>query len=107
MTLTELLEQLQALADQHDPDIVEVKIAHQPSWPLEFAIAEVVIRDPDAEFLEDYGHNPPEDPEEAAEWKAERERVASQPKTIYLAESQYNGNGYLAGGVAAQLGWGR
>lgn len=83
---------------------MEVKIAHQPSWPLEFAIAEVVIRDPDAEFLEEYGDNPPED---AEFWHKEHQRVASQPKTIYLAESQYNGNGYLAGSVAARLGWGR
>lgn len=82
MTLSELIEQLTALAEELNPsgDLFaecdpEVLIAHQPSWPLQFAIGEVVALD---------------DPQ--VETK------------IFLGES-WAGTRYLTAGAAAALGW--
>jgi hypothetical protein len=42
MTVGQLLEALQDIAEEHGND-VEVRLAHQPQWPFEYSIAEVVL----------------------------------------------------------------
>jgi len=106
MTLTDLIECLQEFADQHDPDTTEVRLAHQPQWPFEYAIGTIVDRDPLAEFLDEYGDKPTDDdsPEQDA-WVLAYEQASEQPKVIYIAESRQIG--YLPGIVTKALCWGR
>lgn len=41
MTLSELIEQLTLIAEQHEDHDPEVRIAYQPSWPLRASVANV------------------------------------------------------------------
>lgn len=104
MTLSELIEHLSMLAEGHDFDEVEVKLAHQPRWPFELSIGEPVLHDPLEEWEEEYGTDAPaEDDPDRETWLADRAIAESKPKTIYIPEGECQQ--YLAGGVAALLGW--
>ena len=70
MTIAELMEALQGC----DPD-AEVRLAHQPSWPLEYALREV------AEVLVDH----------------------DGPAVVYLVEGAQLG--YLPEEAADTIGW--
>ncbi len=43
MNLRELIEILERMAEQHDADEVEVRLAQQPSWPLEYKVGRVIL----------------------------------------------------------------
>jgi hypothetical protein len=91
MTVGELKELLQDLDDE-----MEVRLAHQPSWPFEYSIsgAEVVdLNEPDPDdTVEPEDEEHPDDVEEP------------EPNEIlYLAEGTQLG--YLPGVVSRLLGW--
>ncbi len=84
MTVAELREMLDGLADD-----AEVRVAHQPSWPCEYAIAEVVAVDPDQDH-DAPRHRAIDDEDECA-------------TVVYLVEGSQLG--YLPGHVATVIGW--
>lgn len=88
MTIGDLIEQLQELAETHGDD-TEVRLAIQPRWAFEHSIGSVVCN-VDAESDEDDD----EDEEEAG-----REPV------VYIGEGTQLG--YLPGDAQRALGWGR
>lgn len=75
MTLTELLDILNHIAEENDPDEIEVRQAHQPGWPLEYSIGQIACIEGDAE----------------------------DKPIVYLGEG--NQIGYLPGRVCQELGW--
>ena len=86
-TVKELIRELEGM----DQD-AEVRIAHQPRWPLEYSIGQTV------EVT-----NPDEDDEEEAEVK---DKPAKEPETVvYIGEG--NQLGYLGSNASRSLGWGR
>jgi hypothetical protein len=89
MNIRELIEQLEDLANEHGDD-VEVRFAHQPSWPFEYAISRVEAVNV-SEDDEGYGDKV--------------EEVESGAVVVYLAEGSQLG--YLPGAAAQVLGWGR
>lgn len=102
MTLSELIEHLSMLAEGHDFDEVEVKLAHQPRWPFEQSIGEPVLHDPLAEWEEENALTSSDDPDYEA-WQADRAIAAGKPKTIFIPEG--GSREYLRGSVAKLLGW--
>ncbi len=94
MTLRDLIDSLTELAEEHGDD-VEVRLAHQPNWPLEYAIGEVAAAGPDAD--EDEDDDEDGEPEAADDDDAET--------VIYIGEGQQLG--YLGGAASRALGWGR
>jgi len=107
MTLSELIEYLSMLAEDHDHDEVEVMLANQPHWPFELSIGQPVLHDPLREWEEEYGTEPPADyPEEdKATWLADRAIAEMKPKTIFIPEGEHQE--YLRDGVARRLDWRR
>lgn len=110
MTLSELIEKLEEIADQqpegHDP---EVRIAHQPSWPLEYTVGGVLsfsTKDEAVRELNDLLRSiGPDDPDYAG-YEAELEALKAdteQEDIVFLAEGTQNG--YLTAGVARALDW--
>lgn len=89
MRLSELIEQLEDLATQHGEEI-EVRIAHQPSYPFEYSIGNVVAVDKDA---------PEDDDDEEAQVNAPLEETF----VVYIGEGEQLG--YLPGVVSKELGW--
>lgn len=87
MKLRELIEQLQKMESEHGGD-VDVRLAHQPSWPFEYSISEVEAGVP--------GYDD-EDEDEESPAKDDRETV------IYIGEGRQLG--YLPGSAARALGW--
>lgn len=86
MRIEELIEELQDLAEQY-PD-AEVRIAHQPSWPLQYTISEVVASEGNYDEEDGYDEEQTED------------------DVIYIAEgSQVRDNPYLPSSVSYELGW--
>jgi len=83
MTLQDLINQLQELADEFGPD-TEVRLAQQPAWAFEYSVGDVAActSDPDDEDGEE-----PDAP------------------VVYISEGQQLG--YLPGAAANTLGWGR
>ena len=104
MTLSELIEHLSTLAEGHDFDEVEVKLAHQPRWPFELSIGEPVLHDPLAEWEEENALTSSDDPDYEA-LQADRAIAEGKPKTIFIPEG--GRQEYLRGSVAKQLGWRR
>ena len=102
MTLSELIEHLSMLAEGHDFDKVEVKLAHQPRWPFELSIGEPVLHDPLEEWEEENALTSSDDPD-YEEWQADRAIAEGKPKTIFIPEG--GRQEYLRGSVAKQLGW--
>jgi hypothetical protein len=86
MTVQELIDELQFLS----PD-AEVRIAQQPSWPLEYrldGVIEVTNPKDDDDEDEDDQPNIPKDEDE---------------NVVYLTEGSQMG--YLPGKVSRELGW--
>ena len=73
MKVRELIEEL-----EYYPDDMEVKLAQQPTWPLQYSISEVVEAK-----LDD------EDP--------------SKGNAVFIGEGEYDE--YLAYGASCALGW--
>lgn len=78
MNIRDLIDSLEALAEEHG-DETDVRLAHQPSWPFEHAIGQIVAVGLDDEAEED------------------------QPAVVYIGESSQIG--YLPGVAASALGW--
>ena len=102
MTLSELIEHLSMLAEGHDFDEVEVKLAHQPRGPFELSIGEPVLYDPLEEWEEENALTSSDDPDREA-WLADRAIAEGKPKTIFIPEG--GRQEYLRGNVAKLLGW--
>lgn len=85
MTLGQLLEALQDIAEEHGAD-VEVRLAHQPQWAFEYSIDDVVLVE---------ASEPSEDDEDADQ----------EEPVVYIAEKSQLG--YLGGAAAKALGWNR
>jgi hypothetical protein len=120
MTLGQVLEALLATAEELNPGYEpgddlpidpEVKLAMQPSWPMEHSVGGVVSFDSRQEAIDTL--------QEAIagleeDERADRERLteelaqleASEPElTVYIGESPWAGNTYLKEGVSALLDW--
>lgn len=104
MTLSELIEQLTALQEEHGPD-VEVFLAQQPRWPFQYALGDVVAVDANAgdrEDIEDFLREAePDDPDVDAA-RAQLAELASAP-VVYIGEGAQLA--YLSGDVTKALGW--
>ena len=105
MTLSELIDQLTALAEEHEGDDPEVVVAYQPNWPMEVAITNIVSIDPMADWEEEFGTKPDphDDPEDHHQWHTQRELAEQQPKSVIIGTAW--GNEYLRSGGATALGW--
>lgn len=110
MTLSDLIDQLTALAEEMNPsgDLFaecnpEVIVAYQPNWPMEVQITEIVALDPVADFDEDYGSEPVVNREDINAWREARDAAEAQPKSIIIGTAW--GNEYLRSGGATALGW--
>lgn len=132
MTVGQLLEALQDIADEHGED-VEVRLAHQPHWPFEYSIAEVALVEPrEREFKpgdrvknslrgRQRGVIDRLDGEDAAyvQWDEGSEQLCLltdlralpsdddeddvEEPVVYIAEQQQLG--YLSGAACKALGW--
>jgi predicted RNA-binding Zn-ribbon protein involved in translation (DUF1610 family) len=116
MTLDELISELEDLRDEHGGGI-EVRLAHQPSWPFEYSVDKVVAS-PDDEGDE---KECPECGEPLDYRTVDGQRVMvcmdrqhcgfeagaedAPPPVVYIAEGRQIG--YLPGEAAKALGWGR
>lgn len=89
MTLNDLIEQLQEMADEHGGG-TEVRLATQPAWPFEWSISSVVAAGPGS------CAGVPDEGDEA-------EDDTPDELVVYLAEGTQLG--YLPGAVSSQLGW--
>lgn len=97
MDLDSLIRELEYLREEFGGH-VEVRLAHQPSWPFEYGIGQVVAVD----------LNQPTE-EQEAEWDyedvpiTEREPEGMPEPVIYIGEAGQLG--YLPGVAKNQLGW--
>ena len=105
MTLSELIDQLTSIAEDHGDDDPEVIVAYQPNWPMEVAITNIVEIDPLADFDEEFGDRPDlhEDPDDHHKWLTQRELAENQPKAVVIGTAW--SNEYLRSGGATALGW--
>jgi hypothetical protein len=104
-TISGLIETLEEIREEHGE--VEVRLAHQPSWPLSFALGEVAAVDeaaPDGD--ED------DEPEDLSEdYPGQRivgpdhdTRGSEGPRVVvYLGEG--GDQEYLSGAASRALGW--
>ncbi len=108
LTVAELIAELQNM-----PQDAEVRLAHQPSWPFEYAIDQVVCAGEDVKLLtEEQLEAMSDDERQDAENLIDEGRAICweegedlpQP-VVYLGEGQQIG--YLPGAAANELGWGR
>ncbi len=86
MTVRELIN----LLEDHDAH-AEVRIAHQPSWPFEYSIGDIVACDPGDED---------EEGECGDGGDASR---GHEPPVVYIGEREQLG--YLPGSACRALGW--
>ena len=49
MTINELIEELRYLADMYDMGEMDVRVAHQPQWPLAETISAITVAEKDGE----------------------------------------------------------
>ena len=113
MTIRDLISQLQDFADEYGED-TEVRLAHQPNWPFEYGIDQLVAVDPKREEIEEFrsildGLHVVEDAEKIAEIKqaiADEEKKIEEEGSgaiVYIGEASQIG--YLPGYVSRELGW--
>lgn len=76
MTVQELIDTLQSMSPE-----AEVRIAHQPGWPFELSVGDVI----------------------EADVTDERDEVETDVQVVYLAEGRQLG--YLPAEVSSALGW--
>jgi len=108
MTLSELIAQLQEIADQHEDIDPEVKIAHQPNWPLEFSISGVLAFNTKLEAiteLKEILEDPELEADEREHLTSELAALEAEPEMMVFLSEGFSGNGYLTSGVSAELGW--
>ena len=86
MTVGQLLEALQDIAEEHGED-VEVRLAHQPQWAFEYSIDDVVMVE---------ASGPSDDEDEDSD---------QEEPVVYIAEKSQLG--YLSGAASKALGWNR
>lgn len=75
-SIRDLIEELEEIAQRHDDNLI-VRLAMQPSWPLEYSIGDVV--------------------------EPARKNRSQDPGIVYLGEGDQIG--YLPGAAASGLGW--
>ena len=83
----------------------EVRIAHQPSWPFEYSLGDIVATQPckpDPEEIE-AAKEAAEDGDDGAEQWLITNDVDDHPWVLFIGEGSQLG--YLPGGVAGALGW--
>jgi hypothetical protein len=51
MNINHLIRELQDIRDQHGN--IEVRLANQPNWPIEYSIAGIVVNDPSEQIDSD------------------------------------------------------
>jgi hypothetical protein len=92
MTVGELREILDGLDDE-----MEVRIAHQPNYPLEFEAAGAEVVD----------LNEVEDPDGLPERDMDGRRfeLPDPQEILYIVEGSSAGTGYLPGIVSKKIGW--
>jgi hypothetical protein len=79
---------------QYVDDDMEIRLAHQPSWPLEFTVSDAVVVDinqTEDEMFED-------EPDDGT--RSEDNEVK---EILYICEG--SSTGYLPGVVSKHLGW--
>jgi len=109
MTLSELIDQLTALAEEHEGEDPDVVVAYQPSWPMEVNITDIVAVDPAADELAEMEQALSELEDDEDEDRAGiKDAMAdvqhhAKPKAIVIGTA-WN-NEYLRSGGAAALGW--
>lgn len=89
MSINDLIEQLEGLREDFGGD-TEVRLAMQPNWPFEYAIADVQVVEMSPEFEEG------DDDEEVPD-------VENETTVVYLLEGEQLG--YLPGYCSKQFGW--
>ena len=108
MTVEQLIQELEELAEEAGPD-TEVRLAIQPTYPFQHAIADVVLVGPEDELYCD-------DCEVAWDVHAEEgcgptfgpDHEDADDPVIYLGEGgQLHPYPYLPGVARDALGWGR
>lgn len=92
MTLRELIERLVEIEEEFGPD-TEVRLASQPSWPLEWTVAGISTLHPRQDEIEELrqlmGDTPREDwPEDAEEQLA---RLCSEQHVVWICEGRHLG----------------
>src|SRR5687767_5354185 len=96
MTISQLIETLTELADEHGPD-TEVRLMSQPNYPFEYAISGVTdlaaIWEAEKEDQEDEDNPEQFDPD----------GVEADTPVIYLTEGQQLGYGTSAAWAAASI----
>lgn len=104
MTMT--VRDLKSLLEGVDED-AEVRIAHQPHWPFEYSIRQVVAvgtNDEDIEEIEDHLGSGELTAEEKEEARSEMDRLAqNNVQIVYIGEGSQIG--YLPGAACEALGW--
>jgi len=103
MNIQNLIETLQEIA-QENPD-AEVRIAHQPSWPFEYSVGDIVACDSegaDPEELEHAREAAADGCETAAQYLADA-KSRDTSNTVYIGEGSQLG--YLPGVAARALSW--
>jgi hypothetical protein len=94
MMLSELISDLQDIADEHDEDL-EVRLAIQPNWPFEHSLSQIALVEGEDESDEEF-----DDDDE----RNDRPENDKPSKTIvYLAEGRQLG--YLPGAATHALDW--
>ena len=105
MNVRELIEELESM----DPN-AEVKIAHQPSWPLECSIGQVVELDPMRVVRRSEFDEMSEEEQERIMDAEDKEQLVvlddhvPEPEPMVFIGEGYGG-GYLTSGVSRLLGW--
>ena len=98
MKVSELLELLEDM-----PEDAEVRLAHQPSWPFEYSIDQVVEVDGKSDHCTECGYQWPVHAEKGCD-ETEPDDT-DEPSIVYLAEGEQLG--YLSGFATEAVGWGR
>lgn len=108
MTLSELIEQLLELQQDAGDDNPEVRLAHQPQWPFEYSLTDVLLVDVNEEerleIDEFLNVGDPDDEEARAAAHERRAELDAEPGgVVYLGEGSQLG--YLPQAASSKLGW--
>lgn len=104
------VRELKKILEDLDDDF-EVRLAHQPSWPFEYSIAEVVVMESDRDQIDEIEQALTRDADDLTDDdKCSMQQQISELEdenvtVVYIAEGSQIG--YLPGHVTRELGWGR